>query len=91
MLWSQNHSVSALIQLGTNVEDELQENQALRVQLCRLHLHEVFGLGYTQPQHRLVLPHCFPYPTVLGAARSSLAPVRAGPLNLRARKHKSCG
>ena len=88
MLWSRNHSVSALIQLGTNMEDELQENQALRVQLCRLHLHEVFGLGYTQPQS---LPHCLPHPIVLGAARSSLALVRAGPLNLRARKHKSCG
>lgn len=91
MLWSQNHSISALIQLGTNVEDELLETQALRVQLCRLHLHKVFGLGCTRPQHRLVLPHCLPHPNVLGAARYSLALVRAGPLNLRARKHKSYG
>ena len=27
MLWSQNHSISALIQLGTNVEDELLETR----------------------------------------------------------------
>lgn len=62
MLWSQNHSVSALIQLGTNVEDELPETQALRVQLRRLHLHEVFGLGCTRPSTGLCYLTASPIP-----------------------------